>query len=442
MPLDTPDFSKITASSVATRQQLELALAQYLAWIDDPLALLEQATASDPAFAHGHTLAGVLRILSGEPGNSAAVQHALTEASKQEAKLTSHEKAHIAALRAWSQEDSRGAARIWEEILIDHPDDLWALRFAHDTYFYLGDSANIRDSIARVLPTWSADHPFYGFILGMHAFGLEETGDYQKAELAGRRAVEINPADTWAIHAVAHVLEMQGRTIEGIGWLSDLKSHWTPALGLAVHQWWHLALYLIERNRIDEALNIYDQQIRAGKSGALLDLVDAAALLWRLKLIGVDAGPRWQELTSQWYAHLDEHVLLFNDLHISLVAAGLGDKATLDRQDRSLSDYIAQKTGTNRDISAQLAHPLQQAIAAFGRGDFDRTVDLLLPIRYDIRRIGGSHAQRDIFNQTLIAAAIGANRHKLARALLAERHALKPNNRRTQQLYADVTARI
>jgi hypothetical protein len=209
-----------------------------------------------------------------------------------------------------------------------------------------------------------------------------------------------------------------------------------------VHQWWHLALYLIERNRIDEALNIYDQQIRAGKSGALLDLVDAAALLWRLKLIGVDAGPRWQELTSQWYAHLDEHVLLFNDLHISLVAAGLGDKATLDRQDRSLSDYIAQKTGTNRDISAQLAHPLQQAIAAFGRGDFDRTVDLLLPIRYDIRRIGGSHAQRDIFNQTLIAAAIGANRHKLARALLAERHALKPNNRRTQQLYADVTARI
>ncbi|HVI91925.1 MAG TPA: tetratricopeptide repeat protein [Dongiaceae bacterium] len=312
------------------------------------------------------------------------------------------------------------------------------MRFAHDTYFYLGDSANIRDSIARVLPTWPGDHPLYGFLLGMHAFGLEETGDYGRAELAGRTAVERNPADTWAIHAVAHVLEMQGRTTEGTGWLTELKAHWTPAVGLAIHQWWHLALYLIEQRRFDEVLDIYDRQIRAGKSGAILDLVDAAALLWRLKLVGVDNGNRWREFTDHWYPHLDEHVLLFNDLHITLVAAGLHDKAVLDRQSQSLEAYIQRNKGTNRDISAQLAQPLQQAIIAFADGTYDRVVDLLLPIRYDIRRIGGSHAQRDLFTQTLIAAAIGTGRIKLARALLAERLALKPNSRSAQLLAAQL----
>jgi hypothetical protein len=436
MPLDTPS----TDHNPATQQQVDTALAQYLGWVDDPLATLQQAIDTDPDFSHGHSLAGVLRILSGEPGHSPAVQQALAAADAKDGQLSAQERAHLAAFRAWAKEDSRGAARIWETILVDHPDDLWALRFAHDTYFYLGDSANIRDSIARVLPTWSPDHPHYGFILGMHAFGLEETGDFRQAEVTGRRAVERNPADTWAIHAVAHVLEMQARTVEGIGWLSDLKAHWTVAPGLAVHQWWHLALYLIEHNRFDEVLTIYDQQIRASKSGVILDLVDAAALLWRLKLVGIETGNRWQELTAHWYAHLDEHVLLFNDLHITLVAAGLGDKDVLARQQQSLGAYIRDKSGTNRDISAQLALPLQQGLAAFAEGAFERSVDLLLPIRYDIRRIGGSHAQRDLFSQTLIAAAIAAGREPLARALLAERRALKPGNRRTQQLYAQVTA--
>jgi tetratricopeptide (TPR) repeat protein len=437
-------LNPVDALSVGTRPAGEgftTALQQYLAWQGDPLATLQEASEADADFTYGHIFGGVLRILSGEPGHSPAVQQAIRDAAVKSETFTPHERAHLDALHAWSREDSRGAARIWESILIDEPTDLWALRFAHDTYFYLGDSANLRDSIARVLPAWSPDHPFYGFILGMHAFGLEETGDYAKAELAGRRAVERNPADTWAIHAVAHVLEMQGRSIEGIGWLTDLKAHWIPATGLAIHQWWHLALYLIERERFDAVLEIYDQQIRAGKSGALLDLVDAAALLWRLKLRGIDTGERWSELTEHWYPHLDEHVLLFNDLHISLVAAALGDAATLNRQHQSLTSYIKDRSGTNRDISAQLGGALQQAIAAFGAGNFGRTVDLLQPVRYDIRRIGGSHAQRDLFSQTLIVAAIGAGRDKLARALLAERLALKPSSHLTQHYQATASAR-
>jgi len=419
------------------RAALEQATREYLAWAGDPLVTLDAAREKDPDFALAHIFAGVLKLLGGERGNSANVQKDLAAAIALEKWLSPSEKLHLAAFGSWASDGIIAATAIWEQILVDNPRDAWALRFAHDTYFYLGQSAQIRDSIARVLPAWSKDDPLHGFILGMHAFGLEETGHYRAAELTGRRAVELNPTDTWAIHAVAHVLEMEGRTVEGIGWLTDLKPHWLKAASLAVHQWWHLALYLIEHNRIDEVFAIYDDGIRGTKSGALLDLVDAAALLWRLQLIGVDVGDRWDELTEQWYGHIDDHVLVFNDLHIGFVAAGKGDDAVSRRLGESVERYIVANTGTNRDISAAVGRNILRAIDAFARQDYEQVVDLLLPIRYDFWRVGGSHAQRDVFVQTLIVASLRSGRGGLARALTAERLALRPgslwaNNFRTQ----------
>ena len=436
MPLDS------TIVPETSRAALDQATREYLGWFGDPVATLSGAVERDPDFAVGHVLIGALRLLGGERGDSAGVREALAAARRHEAKLSPWERAHIAALDAWAKDEIRRGVGIWEEILIDHPRDAWALRFAHDTYFYLGDAGNLRDSIARVLPEWPEHDPLHGYILGMHAFGLEEVGDFRQAEVKGRRAVELNPKDTWAIHAVAHVLEMEGRTLEGIGWYRDLKEHWTTAAGLAVHQWWHLALYLIERGRLDEALALYDGEIRAAHSGAILDIVDAAALLWRLKLAGVDVGDRWKELAPHWYAHLDDHVLVFNDIHIGLVAGLAGDRAAMARLDRSLADYAAGGKGTNHAISAEVGQALLRALAAFASGDYARTIALMLPVRSQIRRIGGSNAQRDLFNQTLIAAAMAAGKLPLARALLAERVALKPNSRTARALYDEVLAKL
>jgi tetratricopeptide (TPR) repeat protein len=441
MPLDNASLQATTVSETG-RRAIAQATDEYLGWIGDPLATLTAATEQDPDFSIGHMLIGDLRVLSGEPGHSDGVQSAIAAARARTAALSPWEKAHLAALEAWSKDEIRRAAAIWEEILVEHPRDIWALRFAHDTYFVLGDAGNLRDSVARVLPEWSEDDPHYGFLLGMQAFGLEEAGDFRRAEVTGRRAIELNPKDTWAVHAVAHVLEMEGRTIEGIGWLGDLKEHWTPATGLAVHQWWHFALYLIERRRLDEALAIYDTQIRATQSGAILDLVDAASLLWRLKLVGIDIGERWRELAPHWYGHIDDHVLVFNDIHIGFAAGVAGDRNALTKLDHSLAGHIERSQGTNRNISAEVGRDVLRAIAAFSEQDFERTIALLLPIRYQIRRIGGSNAQRDIFSQTLIAAAINANRLPLARALLAERVSLKPGSRTAKQLYDEVLGKL
>jgi tetratricopeptide (TPR) repeat protein len=433
----------VTLGREASRAGLDQAAREYLGWYGDPLAVLAGSRESEPDFILGGILAGVLRLLSGEPGASADVAASLAEAKASAARLSPWEQAHLAAFDAWSRDEIRRATAIWEQILIDHPGDVWALRFAHDTYFYLGEAAVMRDSIARVLPAWPADHELHGYLLGMHAFGLEECSDFRAAETAGRRAVERNPADTWAVHAVAHVLEMEGRQIEGIDWLRGLEAHWITAPALAVHQWWHLALFLIEQDRFEEVLAIYDRHVRGTPSGALLDLVDAAALLWRLQLAGMDVGERWQGLRDHWYSHLEDHVLVFNDAHIAMVAGGLRDTPALERQAQSLARYAAAAgEGTNRGIARAVGQAVVAAIAAFASGDYGRAADLLLPVRYEIWRMGGSHAQRDLFAQTLIAAAIASGRWPLARALLAERVALRPASRRAWQQYAEVLQRL
>lgn len=416
-----------TAASIAA---LDRAIYDYYAWRGDPLGTLRVAAATDPAFTLGSSAVASLLLLGGVRGDALAVSEAIASAEARIGGGTRREHLHLEAAKAWARGEIIRGAAIWEEILLDHPTDALALRFAHDTYFYLGHSNSIRDSVARVLPAWSEGDPLRGFVLGQYAFGLEEAGELGRAESVGRRALEIHRDDAWAVHAIAHVLEMAGRQEEGIGFLLETSPHWKDSRWLAVHNWWHLAVYLIEVGRGGEVLPRYDQFIRGKiKDDALLDLVDAAALLWRLELAGFEVGERWTEISAQWLTHVDDHVLAFNDLHIAVAATGAGDAAGRERLSASLERYAAQGRGDNREITVDVGVYLVQAVLAYGDGNYQRVIDLLLPIRYKWMRIGGSHAQRDLLTQTLIAAAIKANNGKLARALLVERQTWRPTHR-------------
>ena len=316
---------------------------------------------------------------------------------------------------------------IWETILADHPTDALALRLAEDAYFFLGRSEAIRDCAARVLPAWSHDDPLTSFILGLHAFGLEETGDLGRAEDVGREALSRNPADAWATHALAHVMEEANRQDEGIAFLKATRAHWAPAHFMAGHNGWHLALYLIEAGRFDEVIAGYDRfSAPKLKDDATLDRVDAAALLWRLELAGVDVGDRWATVARQWMAHVDDHVLAFNDLHCALAAARSPDPDDARRLSRSLDAYERLGQGDNRRVTAEVGRRLIDGVLAFGAGDYEGAVGAILPARGEAIRIGGSHAQRDIVDRTLIAAAERSGQWPLARALLEERVAARP----------------
>jgi hypothetical protein len=371
-----------------------------------------------------HTTFAALYALGGVPGTAEPIQTALRAAEAAATSPTIREKYHLAAAKHWAAGEITQAAYAWELALADDPHDLLALHLAHDTHFFLGDAAKLRDVPLAVLPSQPANSKERGYVLGMAAFGLEETGDYAAAEKTGREAVAINPTDTWAIHAVAHVLEMQGRTAEGVTWLRGLIAEWTQANVLAVHQYWHLTLFLLEEGQFDEALAIYDQHICPSDSSMILDLVDAAALLWRLELLGVDVGARWGHLAPIWGKYAQDHVLAFNDMHIAFTLDSAGDTAGLAAQAESLARYIA--TGTeNARFTAEIGLPAIQALHAFRQSDFAQTVALLAPIRARLHEIGGSHAQRDVFIQTLIIAAFRAGQGELAQQFIAERQAIK-----------------
>jgi tetratricopeptide (TPR) repeat protein len=399
---------------------------------------LQDAVDQDPGFGLGSSAIASLFLLGGFRGDDPRVTVAIAAAEQASAGATSREIRHLAAARTLVAGRIADAIDLWESILVDHPTDALALRFAHDAYFCLGQSLSIRDSIARVLPHWDPQGENYGYVLGQYAFGLEEAGELRRAETVAHAAIARNAEDGWAIHAVAHVLETESRQAEGIAFLQAAHPAWSRAHALAVHNGWHLALYLIEEGRFDEVLADYDRYVAPKLAGDfLLDLVDASALLWRLELAGADVGERWGPLAAQWLTHVDDHVLVFNDLHIALAVSRAGNQLELERFRRSLERYMRDGQGDNHSVTTEVGRRLIDGVLAFAAGEYARAVGYFLPVRYHAIRIGGSHAQRDLITQTLIAASERAGQLGLTRALLAERIAVRPTER-TRQHYASV----
>ncbi|MBV8536969.1 MAG: tetratricopeptide repeat protein [Alphaproteobacteria bacterium] len=347
---------------------------------------------------------------------------------------TPREAAHIAALAAWCAGDGEEALRRWESILAEHPRDVLALKLAQYWHFYFGRSQDMSNSVARALPAWDGV-PGHGYVLGLQAFGFEECGDYAAAERAGRWAVEINPADVWAIHAVAHVLEMQDRADEGIAWIRSREADLSGIHNFRFHVWWHRCLFHLELGDTATALDLYDREVRAESTDDYLDITNAVSLLWRLEDLGVDAGGRWAELAAQAAKRIDDHMLVFADAHFVMALAAAGDSEGARRLLDSARAYA--RTGeTEARVMGEVGAALCEALLAHREQRFGRVVELLVPLRGRLIGIGGSHAQRDLFEKILVSTCLADGRASQARALLAERLTQRPGNRWAQQALA------
>jgi hypothetical protein len=429
------------AGSTESARAFDCAVADYFALTGDPVGVLKNALAVDPAFALGGVAIAGLFMIGGFRSDHPEVRTAIAQAEAAIGAASEREQLHLAAVRAWAEGRSPEATLAWEAILAEWPRDALALRFAQDAYYFLGRPRSIRDSVARVLPAWDRDNPLTSFMLGAYAFGLEEADELARAEEVGREALARNPSDAWAAHALAHVMETANRQEDGIAFLERTRPDWSAAHFMAGHNRWHLALFLIEQSRFDEALADYDR-VSAPKlaDDMTLDRVDAAALLWRLELAGVDVGDRWEPVARAWMAHVDDHVLAFNDLHCALAASRSKDSGDAARLRASLADYERNGRGHNRKVTVEVGRPLIDGMLAFAEEDYARAVETLLPVRDDAIRIGGSHAQRDIIGQTMVAAAERSGDWRLARMLLAERLSER-NTRRTKEAYERARAR-
>lgn len=412
------------SSSTTARACHERALWHLVSFYGDPMAAFDATIAADPGWGLARVIKAVFVLTLTEPAMLPQARQLLAEADPLMAGAPAHEQAHFGAAQAALAGRWREACARWDTLLLDQPRDLLALTAAHLFDFYRGDARNLRARVARVLPEWPVDDPLQPFVQGMHAFGLEECNLYPQAEAAGREALARDPRGPWAIHAVAHVMEMQGRHEEGIRWLDDGSAGWADN-GLAVHLWWHLALFRLETLNTCSALALFDARIAGPASAVNLQWLDASALLWRLQLLGVDVGPRWQALANEWadpIAHAGHYA--FNDMHALLAFIGSGDMA---RAQALLAASSAQANADNSDMALEIGVPLMQGLMAFANGDVDAACHTLYPLRSIAHHFGGSHAQRDLIDQTLLAASARSSHRAAGRALLNERRLAKPN---------------
>jgi hypothetical protein len=419
----------VSGATARALDPLELAFDQLRCFAMDPLASADDALAGAPELVMGHVLRAYLFLLSSEGIAVGAARSAL-----QAALVLPHnerEAMHLRAISQWCAGQWRAAGRTLEDLSVDWPRDALALQMGQQLDYFTGDIRMLHDRMARALPHWSASLPGWHALLGMLAFGLEENGHHAAAEEAGRQAVALQPRDAWAQHAVAHVLEMQGRHDEGITWMRDHPA-WQRESLLAVHNGWHLALHHMALDDIDAVLDLYDGPIHNHDTVVQLELVDASALLWRLQLRGVTLGQRWQALAERWALATCDGWFAFNDWHAAMAYVGAGRQDLLEAVASAQAESLARDDDSAR-FTREVGLAATQGIVAYGQQDWARAADLLRSVRSVSHRFGGSHAQRDLIDLTLLDAARRSGWVALATALQDERTAAARQRRRVQQ---------
>jgi tetratricopeptide (TPR) repeat protein len=431
MPADLHGLPITTASPKAAAA-FDRTLLAYFKYRTDTPKHLAAALEADEEFALGQILRGYFMLLAFNQTQVAAAAEAARAAKKSIAGATPREQRHLAALEAWIAGDLERTIALWEEILVQHPCDVLAFRLAHFNNFWLGRPDAMRASVDRVESHWGRELPGYGTLLSCKCFAYEECGDYDAAEPAGRAAVEIDPEDLWGTHALAHVMEMQGRTAEGIDFLEQMEPNWHSANNLAHHLWWHRALYHYERREFDAALDLYDRRFRnlasaltQAQPDLYIDVQNAAAMLFRLERQGVDVGERWVELADKAEARIGDCRSAFTLPHWMMGLAACGRDAAAARMLEAMRTF-GESGETLAPIVRDIALPICEAVLAHRRGDHGRAVDVMRPVLETMHRLGGSHAQQDVLEQLFLDAALKAERPLDVRRLLVRAARDKP----------------
>lgn len=399
------------------------------AWDDMTRAFLAHGTttpqhlgavmAAEPTFAMGHAAKGLFSMMMGKRELVATAEAALKDARRGHAP-TDRDRAWIAALAQWLNGYPARAIEELETVLRVYPQDTLTAKVIHAIRFILGDHLGMRASLERILPAHGPDHPLRGYLLGCYAFALEETGDYASAEAAGREGLAHAPDDAWGLHAVAHVHDMTARPDCGIELIESHTGAWDHCNNFRYHVWWHKALLHLDRGEADVALALYDAQIRAEKSDDYRDIANATSLLMRLELDGLNVGTRWDELAAFSEARSGDGMLVFADLHYMLALGSVGrwDSAA-DMALRFTLD--AKDTG---DMALRYADPGIAALTglhSFAEARWDTAFLNLAAARPAMQSIGGSHAQRDVFERMTVDAGLRAGYFDQVDDILAAR---------------------
>jgi len=413
---------EVTVASAPALKEWDATVMAFLAHSRETPVHLDKALEADPDFSLAHAVRGIFCLLLGrsELAGTAQTCMGLASRSAEDRGVTDRERSVISALEAWINGWPARAASLLDDALQSAPHDALLVKLVHAIRFVLGDAAGMRSSIETVLPAYDASHPAYGYMLGCQAFCLEETGEYRDAETTGKKGLEHAPDDAWGLHAVAHVHDMTGRSEEGIAWLESRPEGWAHCNNFGYHVWWHLALMYLDQGDVPRVLSLYDQEIRRDKTDDYRDISNAASLLVRLELEGVNVGARWEELALLSDKRAEDGCNVFADLHYLLALLNGGRRMGAERLMANMQRK-SKETGDLAQVFGTAGVPAGLGLEQFRLGNYGSAFVNLQKARAYMPRIGGSHAQRDVFERLTIDAALRAGLSDEARALLKDR---------------------
>jgi len=403
----------------------EEAIRQYQRYQADPVVTIEQAIQKKADYVFGHVFKAMVLFMRAERCYVSLAKQSIRHAMAHIDKANERERTLLAVAQMLVSGQWRSAQSILDRLLVEYPTDIFAIQLAHQIDFYLGDSKNLRNRIARVMPHWHAQLPGYSFLLSCYAFGLEEMNQFKDAEQMADTALAMDPDDVWAMRAKAHVMEMQGRVDEGIEWLEANKNIWRQTHFIPASLHWQLALFYFDKAQFDRALNIVDEVLVSGSEN-ILSINDVTSILWRLYLNDVDVKDRFTRIAQEWKKSLEMEAgfYAFNDVHAALAFAATGDTESIQRLIYVMR-LAADQVTTNAMVTSQAGIALVEGIQAFAQGYYGEAIRQLEPARDDAQRMGGSHAQRDIITLTLIESALRLGDMRLAQHYISERTTLK-----------------
>lgn len=388
-----------------------LAMDHYMERKSDVGLQLQAAIDADPECAIAYATLGLMQHGARDASLKPMVRTSLEKAQQFATGISPREKLYIKALECAVSGQLSDSVSCFESILKQTPTDGFALSLCQAELFWLGDMARSLAASSSVAKHWNESVSGYSEFLGLYAFDLEEAGQYQQAENIGREAVDLNDANIWATHAVAHVLYMQGRHSEGVDWISSVQNNWQHVGQMQFHVWWHKCLCHLERGEHDAVLEGYDSWIRNPEHTLVqampdlyIDLQNGASILWRLEFAGVDVGDRWTEMAALVVPRLEDMSNPFTSAHFAVILAAVGDDDACSKLTTAIKDFANNHQGSLAPHYVQAGLPAAEAAIAHRKGEYQRVVELLYPARHNLPKMGGSHAQQDLFFQMLVDA--------------------------------------
>ena len=349
------------------------------------------------------------------------------------------EQAWIDATQAWVDGDSDRTLALHEKMVAQWPRDLLAGKLGQLHAFNMGDA----EALLRIGEHLSAANPENHYAWGMHAFGLEECNRLDEAEAHARKAIGMQRRDPWAHHALAHCLEARGRLTEGVSFLESVSDTWEDCNSfMYTHNWWHLALFLIDLDRTDEALALFDGRVWGVAKEFSEDQINAISLLARLELHGVDVGARWSEVSPYLEQRLHDHFVPFLDLHYLYALARAGKQSAVTEMLASLEDRAERAKPFEREAWADCAVPAAHGLAAHARGDYAEAARLLGQAMPHLQPIGGSIAQRALFGAIHLDALIRSGWNDAAVKILQADERERPAVPFTKRALADLYRKL